>query len=290
MAKGAGKDGDEEEDAEMDTDETDYQQVVSAAAGPVRRKEKKGMDFSRWREFVGDAPPKQRQGKPAQAKKQSELKIDAGAVTSNVGAASVGVRELEGGAMQINSGHAREGPGAGIPVSEVVSKKPMNQAESRVELVRPGEVRNSASQGERMELDSGESSMEAEINAENMARLAGMSAGEIAEAQADIVNKMNPALVEMLRRRGREKSGGTKGAGKEKGMENPGLQKAKRATPGDWLMAGEHSGRSWKSWSERVERIRSCRFTLDGDILGFQSSQEQQDGTLSVLLCSAELH
>ena len=129
-----------------------------------------------------------------------------------------------------------------------------------------------------------------EINAENMARLAGMPAWEIAEEQADIINKMNPALVEMLRRRGWEKSGGTKGAGKDKGTENPGPQKAKGATPGDWLMAGEHSGRSWKAWSGRVERIRSCRFTLDGDILGFQSSQEQQDGTLSVLLCSAELH
>ncbi|PAN23588.1 hypothetical protein PAHAL_4G102800 [Panicum hallii] len=278
VAKGAGKDGDEEENDEMDTDETDYQQVAAAAAGPVRKKEKKGMDFSRWREFVGDASPKRQQGKPMQAKKQSELKIDAGAVTSNVGAASAGVRQLEGGAMQIDSGNAREGPGAAISVSDVVSKKPMNQAESRVELVKPGEVRNSALQGERMELDGGESSMEAEINAENMARLAGMSSGEIAEAQADIINKMNPALVEMLRRRGREKSGGTKGAGKDKGTENLGPQKAKRATPGDWLMAGEHNGRSWKAWSERVERIRSCRFTLDGDILGFQSSQGQQDG------------
>jgi hypothetical protein len=186
--------------------------------------------------------------------------------------------------MQIDSGNAREGPGAAISVSDVVSKKPMNQAESRVELVKPGEVRNSALQGERMELDGGESSMEAEINAENMARLAGMSSGEIAEAQADIINKMNPALVEMLRRRGREKSGGTKGAGKDKGTENLGPQKAKRATPGDWLMAGEHNGRSWKAWSERVERIRSCRFTLDGDILGFQSSQGQQDGTLFVFV------
>ncbi|RCV22601.1 hypothetical protein SETIT_4G233300v2 [Setaria italica] len=262
----------------MDMDEADYQLVVAAAAGPVKRKEKKGMDFSQWREFVGDAPPKRRQGKPAQAKKHSEQKIDAGAVNSKVAAASAGGRELDGGAMQIDSGNAREGPGAAISVSDVVSKKPLNQAESRVGLVKAGEVRNSALQGERMELDGGESSMEAEISAENMARLAGMSAGEIVEAQADIINKMNPALVEMLRRRGREKSGGTKGVGKDKGLENSGPQKAKKATPGDWLMAGEHSGRSWKAWSERVERIRSCRFTLDGDILGFQSSQEHQDG------------
>jgi RNA polymerase II-associated protein 1 len=66
--------------------------------------------------------------------------------------------------------------------------------------------------------------------------------------------------------------------GKDKGLKNSGLQKNKRATPGDWLTAGEHTGHSWKVWSERVELIRSCRFTLDGDILGFQSSHEQQDG------------
>ncbi|CAL5053451.1 unnamed protein product [Urochloa decumbens] len=277
-AKGPGKDVAEEEEDEMDMDEVDYQPVAAAAAGPVKRKEKKGMDFSRWREFVGDAPPKLRQGKPAQPKKQSEQRIDAGAVTSKAGAASAVGRKLEGGAMQIDSGSAKEVPGPAILVSDVASKKLMSQAESRVELVKASEVRNSALQGERMELDGEESSMEAEINAENMARLAGMSAGEIADAQADIMNKMNPALVEMLRRRGREKSGGTKGAGKDKGLENSGPQKAKKATPGDWLMAGEHSGRSWKTWSGRVERIRSCRFTLDGDILGFQSSQEQQDG------------
>jgi len=289
-AKDASKNGAADDDDEMDMDETDYHPVAAAAAGPVRRKEKKGMDFSRWREFVGDAPPKRRQGKPVQAKKQSDQRIDAGAVASKVGGVAATGRALEGGAMRLDSGelvggamrldsgNTRERPGAVLLVSDVVSKKPMSQAESRDELVKAGEVRNSASQAESMDLDGRESSMEAEISAENMARLAGMSAGEIAEAQADIVNKLNPALVEMLRRRGREKSGGTKDVGKDKGLENSGPQKTKRATPGDWLTAGEHSGHSWKAWSERVERIRSCRFTLDGDILGFQYSHEQQDG------------
>lgn len=261
----------------MDMDEMDYQPAAATAAGPVRRKEKKGMDFSRWREFVGDAPPKRRQGKPVQAKTQSEQKIDGEAVTSKLVAAAAGGRELEGGVMQLDSGNAGEGWGA-FPISGVVPKKPIKHAESKVESVKAGDFRNAAVQGESMELDAGESSMDAEINAENMARLAGMSADEIAEAQADIVNKMNPALVEMLRRRGREKSGGKKGVVKDKSQENSGPQKAKRATPGNWFTTGEHSGHSWKAWSERVEKIRSCRFTLDGDILGFQSFHEQQDG------------
>lgn len=276
--KDAPKDETADNDDEMDMDETDYHPVAAAAAGPVRRKEKKGMDFSRWREFVGDAPPKRRQGKPVQAKKQSDQRIDAGAVASKVGGVAAEGRGLEGGAMRLDSGNASEGPGPVLLVSDVVSKKPMSQVESRDELVNTSEARNLASQAESMDLDGRESSMEAEISAENMARLAGMSAGEIAEAQADIVNKLNPALLEMLRRRGREKSGGTKDVGKDKGLKNSGLQKNKRATPGDWLTAGEHTGHSWKVWSERVELIRSCRFTLDGDILGFQSSHEQQDG------------
>jgi len=103
-----------------------------------------------------------------------------------------------------------------------------------------------------------------EINAENMARLAGMPAWEIAEEQADIINKMNPALVEMLRRQGREKSGG-KGVDKDKSTQTSGTHRRPKC---------EHSGRSWKSWSERVEWIESCRFTLDGDILGLQSCRK----------------
>lgn len=156
------------------------------------------------------------------------------------------------------------------------------------------DVRNVELRGEGMESDNGEPSLTAEINAENMARLAGMSAGEIAEAQAEILNRMDPAFVEMLKRRGKEKSGSRKDGGKGKGGGISGPGKISKAMPGEWLSAGEHSGHTWKAWSERVERIRSCRFTLEGDILGFQSCQEQQHGksfffALVLLLASSVL-
>ncbi|KAL6603896.1 hypothetical protein ACP70R_044257 [Stipagrostis hirtigluma subsp. patula] len=272
----APKDGDAEEEDEMDVDDTDYQ-PVAAVARPVTRKEKKGMDFSRWREFVGDAPPKRKQGKPAPAKKFGKQNVEPEAVAPKVGAAAEGKRGLEGGGVPQVSGNDMEVRAAAASVANAEQKRPMKQAEPRDELMEAGGVRDATLQGEGMELDGGESSIEAEISAENMARLAGMSAGEIAEAQADIVNRMDPKLVEMLRRRGREKSGTRKGVGKSKGQENSGPGKASRATPGDWS-AGEHAGHSWKAWSERVERIRCCRFTLDGYILGFQSNKEQQDG------------
>jgi RNA polymerase II-associated protein 1 len=77
-----------------------------------------------------------------------------------------------------------------------------------------------------MELDGQQSSMEAEINVENMARHTEMTAGEIAEAQEEILNKMDPKLVEMLRRRAREKSGGKKSRDRDKVQINSGPGKA----------------------------------------------------------------
>uniref|UniRef100_A0A0E0LCW2 Transcriptional elongation regulator MINIYO n=1 Tax=Oryza punctata TaxID=4537 RepID=A0A0E0LCW2_ORYPU len=263
--------GEGEEEEGMDVDETDYQ-PVAAAAGPVKRKEKKGMDFSRWREFVADdAPPKRRQAKPLQPKEQSLQKIDAGVVAATVGGA---VQEKGSGGigMQLEVGNGKEELGGAALMSDGAPRKPMKQVDAR------DDVRNVELRGEGVELDSGEPSLSAEINAENMARLAGMSPGEIAEAQAEILNRMDPALVETLKRRGKEKSGSRKDGGKGNvgGISGPG--KISKAMPGEWLSAGEHSGHSWKAWSERVQRIRSCRFTLEGDILGFQSCQEQQHG------------
>uniref|UniRef100_A0A0E0PZF7 Transcriptional elongation regulator MINIYO n=1 Tax=Oryza rufipogon TaxID=4529 RepID=A0A0E0PZF7_ORYRU len=266
MAEGEG-----EEEEGMDVDETDYQ-PVAAAAGPVKRKEKKGMDFSRWREFVADdAPPKRRQAKPLQPKKQTAQKIDTGVVAATTGGTAQEKRS-GGIGMQLEVGNGKEELGGAALMSDVAPRKPMKQVDAR------DDVRNVELRGEGMESDNGEPSLTAEINAENMARLAGMSAGEIAEAQAEILNRMDPAFVEMLKRRGKEKSGSRKDGGKGKGGGISGPGKISKAMPGEWLSAGEHSGHTWKAWSERVERIRSCRFTLEGDILGFQSCQEQQHG------------
>jgi RNA polymerase II-associated protein 1 len=262
----------------MDVDETDYLSVVAAAAaGRVRRKEKKGMDFSRWQEFVGDAPPKWAQGKPAQVKKQNIQKVDAGAATSKVGAAVAGRRELEGVGMLLDSSDARRVSSAAALVTDVALKKQIVQVQSRDET-KASVVSDVSLREDDMDLDGAQPSMEAEINAENMSRLAEMSAGEIAEAQEEILNRMDPKLVEMLKHRGKEKSGEKKGGDRDKGWKNSGPSKAAKAIPGDWSTAGEYSGQSWKAWSDRVERIRSCRFSLEGEILGFQSQQEQQDG------------
>jgi RNA polymerase II-associated protein 1 len=122
--KDAGNDGADEKDDEMDVDETDYLPVVAAAAaGPVRRKEKKGMDFSRWREFAGGAPPKRTQGKPAQVKIQSLQKVDAGAMTYKVGVSVASKRELAGGGMPLDSAGSMGVTSAAALVTGVAPKK-----------------------------------------------------------------------------------------------------------------------------------------------------------------------
>ncbi|CAM0910220.1 unnamed protein product [Alopecurus aequalis] len=269
VAKNAEKEKGEEEDYGMDVDEMDYQ-PVAAVAGPVRRKEKKGMDFSRWREFVADdMPPKRRQGK-----KENTQKIDPAVSAKTVGG-QVGLRGLGEDVMELDGGFGREALSATSLVSDVLPKKPMNAGDASM---MEGGAGVAELRGDDMQLDDGKPSIEAEINAENIARLAGMSAEEIAEAQTDILNRMDPALVEILKRRGREKSGGREDVGKDKSRQTSGLAKTARAILGNPLTVVEQSAYSWKAWSERVERIRLCRFALDGDILGFQPCQEQEVG------------
>ncbi|KAG8094575.1 hypothetical protein GUJ93_ZPchr0012g20989 [Zizania palustris] len=246
-ARDAGLGEVEDEEEGMDLDETDYQ-PVAAVASPVRRKEKKGMDFTRWRELVtDDAPPKRRQAKPLQPKKER--------------------KGFRGTDMWLEIGNEKSELGEVALISDLASRKPIIQVDARDVMRNVSHAGDAELQGEGMNLDSGEPSLSAEINAENMSRLAGMSAGEIAEAQAEILNRMNPSLVEMLKRRGRRKPESRKDGGKGKGGEISGPGKTLRAMPVE--TAGEHSGHSWKAWSQRVERIRSCRFTLDGDIWGF---------------------
>lgn len=120
-----------------------------------------------------------------------------------------------------------------------------------------------------------------EIDLENAARLSQMSAEEIAEAQREIMEKMDPALVKMLQKRGKNKSEKRSGFDTEKIGEVK--QKDAGATPGDWLKQSQERVGSdvlWRDWSDRVERVRLYRFNLNGDVLGIDSSVKQNDGNV----------
>ncbi|OMO80002.1 hypothetical protein CCACVL1_13220 [Corchorus capsularis] len=141
-------------------------------------------------------------------------------------------------------------------------------------------------------------SLESEIDAENRARLKNMSSEEIAEAQAEIMEKMDPALLNLLKKRGQEKlkkqkySSSSLAANSlsERGItcENISsneINSLNTESSDSQMMTtssnitktgvdngleqnvGPVNGSLWDAWSQRVEAVRELRFSLDGTVV-----------------------
>ncbi|XP_021774893.1 transcriptional elongation regulator MINIYO-like [Chenopodium quinoa] len=145
-------------------------------------------------------------------------------------------------------------------------------------------------------------SIEGQIDAENQALLERMSPEEIAEAQAEIRNRINPELLKILKKRGLQKSEklgsscstgsvdipalGVMQANKhlaedekdpsvsESAVSPPVVNPSKlntetRADEGDKRSLSKHSKCSnlWDMWSKRVESVRTVRFSFDGNVI-----------------------
>ena len=143
-------------------------------------------------------------------------------------------------------------------------------------------------------------SLESQIDAENRAFLDRLSPEEIAEAQEEIRNRVNPGLVKMLRKRGLQKlekqlnpSGGSDAdnvlalgdklsdkcvAEDERNsyclesnfapaMTPGGQNIEKRPEKGVVENLASNSGSMWDNWSKRVEAVRNLRFSLDGNVI-----------------------
>ncbi|XVF67994.1 hypothetical protein PTKIN_Ptkin10aG0166800 [Pterospermum kingtungense] len=142
----------------------------------------------------------------------------------------------------------------------------------------------------------GSMSLASEIDAENRSRLANMSHEEIAQAQAEIMEKMDPSLLNLLKKRGQEKlkkqkhPGSNLAANSELGItcENqskmaincPNIESndsQKMTTNSNITKSGFDnvleqnvdplSDSLWNAWSQRVEAVRELRFSLDGAIV-----------------------
>jgi hypothetical protein len=113
---------------------------------------------------------------------------------------------MEGGGILLDSSDARRVSSVAALVTDVAIMKQLVQIQSRDET-KASVVRDVSLRGDDMDLDGGQLSMEVKINIEKMARLAEMFA-----AHEEILNRTDPKLVEMLNRRGREKSREKKGA------------------------------------------------------------------------------
>ncbi|KAK7275000.1 hypothetical protein RIF29_16106 [Crotalaria pallida] len=152
-------------------------------------------------------------------------------------------------------------------------------------------------------------SLESEIDAENQARIKQMSPEEIAEAQAELMEKMNPALLKLLQKRGQEKMKQQNSLKSEvvTGSEYvnqhvPNTQDAKCLPPkGDTshtvikppsenkldlddeknrtMTSTTASSSSWNAWSNRVEAVRELRFSLYGDVVDTDRSSVHDNVT-----------
>ncbi|XP_061360089.1 transcriptional elongation regulator MINIYO [Gastrolobium bilobum] len=138
-------------------------------------------------------------------------------------------------------------------------------------------------------------SLESEIDAENRARIKKMSAEEIAEAQAEIMEKISPTLLKLLQKRAQEKlkkqSSFKSEVGTDSESVNRHLQSTEdtkslhieddilhpvMATESKKMLGDEKistktsstaSSSSWNAWSNRVEAVRELRFSLAGDVV-----------------------
>lgn len=129
-------------------------------------------------------------------------------------------------------------------------------------------------------------SLESEIDVENRARLQNMSPDEIAQAQAEIMDKMNPTLLNLLKKRGEKKLKQRKCSSSVSAtniVEPHNAVKESQKAIRDKLLGdnspsqsdlykvaqnlGKSGSFSWNAWSKRVEAIRELRFSLDGSVV-----------------------
>jgi len=138
-------------------------------------------------------------------------------------------------------------------------------------------------------------SLESEINHENQVRIQQISAQESAEAQAEIMEKMSPALLKVLQKRGQEKLKKRDSLKSEVGIGSESLKGHSHSIQDAKLLLTENGvsqtfttppskeklddkkisaqtsttarSSTWNSWSNRVEAVRELRFSLDGYVV-----------------------
>ncbi|XP_020585020.1 transcriptional elongation regulator MINIYO [Phalaenopsis equestris] len=266
----------EEED---DMDETDY----SAFASPIKRKEKKGLDFSRWRNFV----PQSDYGFSKHSEENNKI-----LATKNLPCREAFEEVVQGSSEPLVA--VKRAKASSHMVDDEYGTQLSQSNSAGLPAVATGKLDNNGGDTEMlMSNKEGFGSTMEDIHAENLARLKQMSQEEIADAQAEIIGKMNPAMVAMLRKRGQEKLGNRKvvASGHEKGVhemiesdEISGKDNVAGGSPSqgvkstgmaaehaDWVSSEQVNSNSWKIWSERVEKVRDLRFSLEGDVLDVDS-------------------
>ncbi|KAL0422952.1 UNVERIFIED_CONTAM: Transcriptional elongation regulator MINIYO [Sesamum latifolium] len=303
-------------------EDCDGMELVAGVANPVERKEKKGLDFSRWKEIVKNDSNSVLYEKKKEmhsnalevGHKTQERKSD----NLNREAAGSDNAKLHGTSRVDNAKDHYMTKYDKVPsvIKEVKEKtEGMSEMASAKEFhsfehVKNENIFNQAS-GHRVTLIDLRTlhwwrSLESQIDAENHARLAKMSADEIAEAQAEIMAKLNPELINALKKRGQAKvkrqkfsfseitGGEAEDTQHEKNLsdlttnsynsisDKP-VEKVPQDTPKDegdksFSNTSPQNRGLWDAWSKRVERVRNMRFSLDGNIIGSDFAHASDNG------------
>ncbi|KAJ6386130.1 hypothetical protein OIU77_029154 [Salix suchowensis] len=304
------KDGnDNNEDDGEDDDDAIYSNPLSAFVHPVKRKQKKRLDLSRWRELVPtdnsleiDEVEKNRVGLKNTGKFRKDGEAADGVEKRKLLNDPLRASEVP---MEVDTEAELSSSMPPAEVKESITSAADMEIENRAlsEMLKKREQLNqtvvSSSGFNSYGNEKGFKPLEGEIDAENRSRLQSMSAEEIAEAQAEIMEKMNPELLNLLKKRGQEKM-------KKKNVSRPDeavssqvdgipienrLLKHSEISPHAGSERSEMmtlntskdsnsgldnnvlhdfsttSGCLWNTWSERVEAVRGLRFSLEGTVI-----------------------
>ncbi|KAL5856177.1 hypothetical protein ACOSQ4_005979 [Xanthoceras sorbifolium] len=337
--KGKDDDNNNNEDDEEDND-FDGIYPMAALANQVKRKQRRGLDFSRWKELMptddssvskkveehvlqlGETEKRRKDGEKIRAEDKRNI-LSGPALFDGDASVPMEMDVQPNVNACVPLGKARETVTSCLSVKLVDSVADMELDNSN-QLVYPGKekgrstgttpVKNSDNSIGRMSCDDfadlkssrtdtlsgsmsndfgnrqGSTSLESEIDAENQARLQTMSPDDIAQAQAEIMEKMDPALLNLLKKRGQDKlkkqrcSSSVLATDVDVGNaqnESQSIQDAKGAPQlekdvshsqsalddKDLQRLGQAGGFLWNAWSDRVEAVRELRFSLDGSVI-----------------------
>ncbi|XP_010555201.1 PREDICTED: transcriptional elongation regulator MINIYO [Tarenaya hassleriana] len=333
-SKGSGKD-DPVQGYRDDDEEEQFSDAnsIAAFAKPVQRKKKQELEFRRWKELLsGDDSGSPRKvatsvNEPSKFENQSENRQTIGkkvppdsSFTSLETATSMEMDDEHNAPTEKSESHtewsmARLDMELNHPLLVAVTET------NNTEDIMRAEFTNSPMRGERIshdgtaeacfhsssastmtssrlnELGSRQmsSSLESEIDAENRVLLQKMSPEEIAEAQTELIEKMDPALLNLLKKRGLDKlkkqrhsvlaaSTADRDINHVKTksqfispdghpwQSESGTSSASNVTANPKESNAVQSSRTiqgilWDTWSQRVEAVRDLRFSLDGDVV-----------------------
>ncbi|XP_012568335.1 transcriptional elongation regulator MINIYO isoform X2 [Cicer arietinum] len=306
-------DSDNDVEDEEDTAFMEFEKVA-AFANPVQRKKTKGLDFEKWKEITQDdksssgrylekdvSNSSQTSGKKKKEKGgKNDKKISSYSDDSLF--ASTAVDDAKPQFDTSNKVEYQKKIEYGLAYGDkkekefaaerdrVCSDRMPDHSFASVDGLRP-EQNHFISEQEP-------TSIESEIDYENRARIQQMSAEEIAEAKAEILEKMSPALLKLLQKRGKEKLKKPSSIKSEVGTVSEPVnrhaqstQEAKHPQTEDDLPSKKQlddkntsrktstttSSSSWNAWSNRVEAIRELRFSLAGDVVDTEQKPAYDD-------------